>query len=185
MIKHQRLLRASPTRQTHDRRPLGGAHGSGALKGSAGLNRKICNRPGIELGDASAAFPSERRPHHTSIERVCQPVSDPLPIDREQLMECPAGIAASIRFHARELHHLAPLLGLFGDELAEVGRRAWKCGGAPLGTPRLHPGSERAALTTVLSLSTISAGVVRHTPKPPRRMVLSPASQSKAMRLGR
>jgi len=28
---HQRPLRASPTRQTHDRRPLGGAHGSGAL----------------------------------------------------------------------------------------------------------------------------------------------------------
>src|SRR5215470_875477 len=33
MIKHQRPLRASPTRQTHDRRPLGGAHGAGALKG--------------------------------------------------------------------------------------------------------------------------------------------------------
>src|SRR5262245_55234761 len=33
--KHQRPLRASPTRQTHDRRPLGGAHGSGALKGGA------------------------------------------------------------------------------------------------------------------------------------------------------
>jgi len=58
-------------------------------------------------------------------------------------------------------------------------------GGAPLGKPRLHPGSERAALTTVLSLATISAGVVRDTPKPPRRMVLSPASQSNAMRLGR
>ena len=27
-----------------------------------------------------------------------------------------------------------------GDELAEVGRRARKCGGAPLGKPRLHLG---------------------------------------------
>src|SRR5262245_21414055 len=26
------------------------------------------------------------------------------------------------------------------DELSEVGRRTWKCGGAPLGKPRLHPG---------------------------------------------
>src|SRR5262245_13004947 len=38
MIKHQRLLRASPTRQTHDRRPLGGAHGSRALKGERNGN---------------------------------------------------------------------------------------------------------------------------------------------------
>src|SRR5215469_5346295 len=51
-----------------------------------------------------------------------------------------AGIAGSIRFDARELHYLAPLFGLFGDELAEVGRRARKCGGAPLGKPRLHLG---------------------------------------------
>src|SRR6516164_9294112 len=46
----------------------------------------------------------------------------------------------SIRFDAREPHHLAPLFGLFGDELAEVGGRARKCGGAPLGKPRLHLG---------------------------------------------
>src|SRR5215472_12429913 len=38
MIKHQRLLRASPTRQTHDRRPLGGAHGSRALEGERNGN---------------------------------------------------------------------------------------------------------------------------------------------------
>src|SRR6516165_12567331 len=50
------------------------------------------------------------------------------------------GIAGSIRFDARELHHLTPLLGFFGDELAEVGRRAWKCGGAPLGKPRVQLG---------------------------------------------
>jgi len=31
-----------------------------------------------------------------------------------------AGIAGSIRFNARELHHLASLFSLFGDELAEA-----------------------------------------------------------------
>jgi hypothetical protein len=38
-----------------------------------------------------------------------------------------AGVAGSIRFEARELHHLAPLLSFLGDKLTEVGRRAWKC----------------------------------------------------------
>src|SRR5262249_53550416 len=46
-----------------------------------------------------------------------------------------AGIAGSIRFDARELHHLAPLFGFLGQQLAEVGRRAWKCGGAQLSQP--------------------------------------------------
>jgi hypothetical protein len=32
------------------------------------------------------------------------------------------------------------LLGFYGDELSEVGRRAWKCGGAQLAQPRLHLG---------------------------------------------
>src|SRR5215472_3862207 len=47
---------------------------------------------------------------------------------------------ASFRFDVGRPDHLGPLLGLFGDELAEVGRRAWKCGGAPLRKPRLHLG---------------------------------------------
>src|SRR5262249_41099490 len=55
-------------------------------------------------------------------------------------MEDLPGLPGSICFDARELHHLAPLFGLFGDELAEVGSRAWKGGGAPLGKPRLHLG---------------------------------------------
>src|SRR5262249_5995568 len=60
-------------------------------------------------------------------------------VERDVMEDLP-GLPGSIRFDARELHHLAPLFGLFGDELAEVGRRAWKCGGAPLGKPRLHLG---------------------------------------------
>src|SRR5262245_43450042 len=46
----------------------------------------------------------------------------------------------SVGFDAGELHHLAPLFSFFGDELAEVDRRAWKCSGAPLGKPCLHLG---------------------------------------------
>src|SRR5262249_30050844 len=46
--------------------------------------------------------------------------------------------ASSLRLDVGGPDHLVPFLGLFGDELAEVGRRAWKCGGAPLGKPRLQ-----------------------------------------------
>src|SRR5262249_25513503 len=46
----------------------------------------------------------------------------------------------SLWFDVGSSDHLAPLLGFFGNELAEVGRRAWKCGGTPLGKPRLHLG---------------------------------------------
>src|SRR5215471_13428866 len=52
----------------------------------------------------------------------------------------------SLRLNARELHHLAPLFGLLGDELAEVGRRARKCGGATLGKPRLHLGIRKGCV---------------------------------------
>src|SRR5262249_37848821 len=51
-----------------------------------------------------------------------------------------AETAGSICLDACELNHLAPLLSFLSDELAEVGRRAWKCGGAPLGKPRVHFG---------------------------------------------
>src|SRR5215467_1810390 len=50
------------------------------------------------------------------------------------------GTAASVCLDVECPDDIAPLLGFVGDELAEVGRRAWKCGGAPLGKPRLHLG---------------------------------------------
>src|SRR5262245_21711677 len=49
------------------------------------------------------------------------------------------GIHSLFRLRARELDHLAPLLGLLGNELAEVGRRTWK-DSAQLGEPRAHLG---------------------------------------------
>src|SRR5689334_303681 len=46
----------------------------------------------------------------------------------------------SIGLGTGEFDNLAPLFGFYGDEPAEVGGRAWKCSGAPLGEPRLHLG---------------------------------------------
>src|SRR3977135_2336798 len=44
--------------------------------------------------------------------------------------------SSSIHRHAREFHHLAPFLGLIGDELAELRRRHRFWGGADFGQPR-------------------------------------------------
>jgi hypothetical protein len=69
--------------------------------------------------------------------------------------------ATSLRFDARELDHLGPLFGLGGDEFAEIGRREGKLSATFVGKPRLYfiLRSARAALISLLSLSTISAGV--------------------------
>src|SRR5215813_11148219 len=77
-----------------------------------------------------------------------------------------AGIAGSIRFDARELHHLGPLLGFRGDEAAKVGGRARNHCTAQIGEPCLKLGSARAALISLLSLLTISAGVPVGPPTP-------------------
>src|SRR5262249_58839992 len=45
--------------------------------------------------------------------------------------------AASVRLDIGGADHLAPLLGLVGDELAEVGGRAGKCAGSEFGNSRL------------------------------------------------
>jgi hypothetical protein len=37
---------------------------------------------------------------------------------------CPIGSCCSVRLNARELDHLGPLFSVFGDELAEIDRRA-------------------------------------------------------------
>src|SRR6516165_3863091 len=72
-------------------------------------------------------------------------------------------VAVSLRLDAGELDHLAPLFGLFGDELAEVGRRAWKWGGAPLGKPRLHLGIGKGRVDLrVELLDDVSGRVFRH-----------------------
>ena len=51
-----------------------------------------------------------------------------------------APFPGSVRFDARELHHLPPFLGLFHDELAEVGGRARKRRAAEVSKPRFDFG---------------------------------------------
>src|SRR4051794_20980650 len=43
-------------------------------------------------------------------------------------------------FDARELYGPAPSLGFVRDQSREVGRRAWKCGAAQVGHPRVDRG---------------------------------------------
>jgi hypothetical protein len=43
---------------------------------------------------------------------------------------------ASLRLDVRELHHLAPLLGLVPDDFGELGGRARQRRGAEFGKPR-------------------------------------------------
>ena len=50
------------------------------------------------------------------------------------------GLLNSGRLDAGELDHLGPLLGLIGDELAEVGGRARERRGPRLAKPRLYGG---------------------------------------------
>ena len=71
--------------------------------------------------------------------------------------------------------HLAPFLGFVGDELAEVGGRAGKHRAARSASRALILGSARPALISLLSFSTISAGVFLGAPRPNQRSPRSPA----------
>jgi hypothetical protein len=75
-------------------------------------------------------------------------------------------VAVSLRLDAGELDHLAPLLGFVDDKLAEVGRRSRQRRAAEVGETGLHLRSSRAALASLLSLLTISAGVAFGAPSP-------------------
>jgi hypothetical protein len=52
-------------------------------------------------------------------------------------MECAAVDAGSLRLDVGRADHFGPLFGFVGDELAEVGGRAWKHRAPKLGEPRL------------------------------------------------
>ena len=75
-------------------------------------------------------------------------------------------ITGSFRLDTGELDHLAPLLGLVGDELAEIGGRAGEHRAGQFGKPCLYLRIGKAALISLLSLSTISAGVLFGAPRP-------------------
>jgi hypothetical protein len=72
----------------------------------------------------------------------------------------------SLRFDAHALHHLAPLLGFLGNELAEVGGRTASTVPAKEASRAVIVGSASPALISLLSLSTISVGVLLGAPTP-------------------
>src|SRR5215470_9642198 len=61
-------------------------------------------------------------------------------------MEHLSGITVLIRFDADGLHHLAPLLGFLGDQLAEVSGRTRKHRAAEVIEPRFHVGIGEASV---------------------------------------
>ena len=67
-------------------------------------------------------------------------------------MEYQDGLPGLVRLGAGELDHLAPLLGLIGDELAEVGGRARKHRAAHVGDPRLDLGIGEARIDLLVEL---------------------------------
>src|SRR5690242_3424359 len=62
------------------------------------------------------------------------------------------GTTASVCLDVGRPDDLAPLLGLVRNQLSEVGRRAWKCGDAQLGKPRLHLGISEGRIDLLVKL---------------------------------
>ena len=63
----------------------------------------------------------------------------------------------SLRLCAGELDNFGPLLRFFGDEFAEICRRAWEHRAAEISKPAFIPESARPALISLLSLSDFPA----------------------------
>src|SRR5215467_13122857 len=71
------------------------------------------------------------------------------------------GVSGSLRLDADGLNHLAPLLGVFRHELAEVGRRTRKDRAAQVRQPRLHLGIGEAGIDLPVELiNDVSGGVL-------------------------
>src|SRR5262249_15471075 len=79
-------------------------------------------------------------------------------------MECGLTKPASLRLDVEGPDHLAPLVGLFGDELTEVGGRACKQYAAHFSQPRLD--LRVSKLIALLSFSMNSVGVFLGAPRP-------------------
>ena len=76
-------------------------------------------------------------------------------------------LPGSTRLDAREFDHLGPFLGFLGDELCESQRASPEKRRRPTSSSRAFIlGSARAVLISLLSLSTISAGVFFGAPMP-------------------
>ena len=85
---------------------------------------------------------------------------------------------ASVRLDVAAFDHLAPLLGFVGDVLAEVRGRARQHVPPRSASRALILGSARPALISLLSLSTISAGVAFGAPMPDQKLASKPGTNS-------
>jgi hypothetical protein len=98
------------------------------------------------------------------------PVAAIAVIRRTGVTEYWIGLTASLWFDASELHHLAPFPGFVGDQPAKVGGREHEHIATQVGKPRLDLGIGKPALISLLSLSTMSAGVFFGSPRPVRKL---------------
>jgi hypothetical protein len=86
--------------------------------------------------------------------------------------------SVSLRLDARELDDLAPLLGFFGHELAEVGWRARKHGAPEIGDPPFRLGVAENGIDLLVQLSITSGGVVFGATIPFQPLVPKPGTKS-------
>src|SRR5262249_18938518 len=129
---HERAILADRTPPTDDPTPIGTANGPKGIYG----RRSLSKPPKPTILDLSY------RPHHKRLPRQRFSATGRYGIRP----------ARSFRLDTRELDHLAPLLGVIGDELAEVGGSAWKCSGTQLGEPRLHLGIGESRVDLLVEL---------------------------------
>src|SRR5437016_1905963 len=102
--RHERAILADRTPPTDDPTPIGTANGPKGIYG----RRSLSKPPKPTILDLS------HRPHHKRLPRQRFSATEDYGMSAR---------LSSLRLDAREPHHLAPLFGFFGDELAEVGRR--------------------------------------------------------------
>src|ERR1700730_16854949 len=116
----------SPTTRAKKSNPPPGASGTMKRTGAAGYACCLATRDAA--GRATAAAASRRNCRRGGFIVFLSAV---LAIGFSN-----TGLRESIRLGARKGHHLAPLLGFLGDELAEVGGRACEHHAAQVGEPR-------------------------------------------------
>jgi hypothetical protein len=68
------------------------------------------------------------------------------PFAEREVMECGLTEPTSLRLDVRRLDHLAPFLGLVGDELTEIGGREREHVATEIGNPRLHIGVGKSSV---------------------------------------
>src|SRR5262249_48322926 len=93
---------------------------------------------GASTARHSVSAPSPTLPRKRGRERAVHGARSSLKSSRERSAAAWLSLHASLRLRTRELHHLAPLLGLIDEQLVEVGGAAGQQRGAELGEALLR-----------------------------------------------